>query len=76
MTRARGELSETLHAIAVRTKRSTARLTPLGFRLPKCPDSVSDTDIDTYLQPFVRSEQRIREPRAFPRGLSTMNTPS
>jgi pimeloyl-ACP methyl ester carboxylesterase len=31
----------------------------------ECPDSVADTDIDTYLQPFVRSEQRIRDLERF-----------
>src|SRR4030088_522901 len=60
---ARGELGETLHAM-LSDKAVYRSPDALGFAY-ECPHSVSDTDIDTYLQPFVRSEQRIRDLERF-----------
>ena len=60
---ARGELSETLHAM-LSDKAVYRSPDALGIAY-ECPHSVADTDIDTYLQPFVRSEQRIRDLERF-----------
>src|SRR6202171_199118 len=54
---AAGGLSKTLNAM-LSDKAVYRSPDALGIAYER-PDSVSDTDIDTYLQPFVRSEQRI-----------------
>src|SRR6195256_5764632 len=60
---ARGELSETLH-VMLADKAVYRSPDGLGMAYER-PQSVSDDDIDIYLQPFVRSEQRLRDLERF-----------
>jgi pimeloyl-ACP methyl ester carboxylesterase len=60
---AAGDLASTLNAMVSdkAVYRSPDALGPAYER----PEAVSDEDIDTYLQPFVRSAQRIRDLQRF-----------
>src|ERR1700757_2473880 len=60
---AAGELANTLNAMLAdkAVYRSPDALGPAYER----PETVSDADIDTYLQPFVRSAQRTRDLQRF-----------
>jgi pimeloyl-ACP methyl ester carboxylesterase len=60
---AAGELAYTLNAMLLDKAlyRSSDGLGPAYER----PETVSDDDIDTYLRPFVRSEQRTRDLQRF-----------
>jgi len=60
---AAGELAKTLNAMLADKAiyRSPDALGPAYER----PETVSDDDIDTYLRPFVRSEQRSRDLQRF-----------
>jgi pimeloyl-ACP methyl ester carboxylesterase len=60
---ARGELGETLH-VMLADKAVYRSPDGLGMAYER-PQSVSDDDIDIYLQPFVRSEQRLRDLERF-----------
>jgi pimeloyl-ACP methyl ester carboxylesterase len=59
----RGGLPDTLHAM-LDDKAIYRSANALGPAYEN-PDSVSDDDIDTYLKPFVRTEQRTRDLQRF-----------
>lgn len=60
---ASGHLSETLHAMLI-DKANYRSPDALGVAYER-PEDVSDADIETYLQPHLRSEQRTRDLERF-----------